>query len=1016
MKRPLLSMAGPRRTGDEVEELRKCLPGQSIAVYYSDDTYWHERVLLWKVEDSSWYIVTPDDDVYCEDLSLESDAPAKLWKTVREELICFKGLMIYLHSDWWKGWNGLVSCSDASTTGYGVSCSYWRPDAVAKCGRTLERSRFKKLGAHSARDSALTSAGFIRDEITGQWRSHTLEDQEYLEASGWAINHQFEEVPASMLHKELWQPKLWGKWEYPENIVVLEGRALVKSLKRIALTTFGHSMRQLLLVDNLSVALAFDRCRSRDYKLLKQIRRFCGYLLARNISASIRWVPSELNNSDEPSRYFSDEPSKLLTDSIPHGSHVGLKERKEFEAPVGETRQKVSGFPTVLVSPRSSAGSKEKNHSGVRAIGSEGGVEERQGSQWHFQPGRCLFEADPVREAEAAGQELVGVKYKFYPESCGQKGQEEDVKDLGAENQEKGQENSGCWHGVGRKHEQHQFLGTQGNQVRVGFPISDGVGAVHGLCLAPRTGSRQCRESGSVASGFPQQVVSRRPPSIQGRQISGSIHAREPPVRKKRRQEDSPDVESDQRIPQDVPWKIQEGLSTGRLVSDGRSNERDEAVKDGYLSSDGNLFLFKALGIAPSQGFQSGETSSRSDFIMEPAFVTRGGGSELEDWGVRHVDPTRLPMVDELGPQSVRVPQERTSRRSAVGFHLHRVFKGVQEGGRRIRVGHHPVSDEAQRTFDRSISGIPKSSGGAEERTVEVTQKCDTLREGCPLGINMGKDPAEPSVSLPGVRRRSWGVSARKAGCSRIPSKCRGRYVMDLFSGEGGVSRACVKLGFNAKQWDIKFGASHDLTSPSAVRRILTEIRRGNVLSVMLAPVCTSFSVARDRTKVIRNKRYPWGIPHQYLTEDEKEKLRLGNRVFRTCFKIIQELLIRNIPFILENPRTSKAWYLPIMQSLLAHPQVHFVITDFCQWGTPWKKPTALMIGNLDQLDSRRLEARCSGPKGLCSRTGQKHFLLTGSNSKGVPYTRVAQPYPQKLCRSLAFVLTCKYTTAQNFG
>lgn len=46
MKRPLLSMAGPRRTGDEVEELRKCLPGQSVAVYYSDDTYWHERVLL----------------------------------------------------------------------------------------------------------------------------------------------------------------------------------------------------------------------------------------------------------------------------------------------------------------------------------------------------------------------------------------------------------------------------------------------------------------------------------------------------------------------------------------------------------------------------------------------------------------------------------------------------------------------------------------------------------------------------------------------------------------------------------------------------------------------------------------------------------------------------------------------------------------------------------------------------------------------------------------------------------
>ena len=179
-----------------------------------------------------------------------------------------------------------------------------------------------------------------------------------------------------------------------------------------------------------------------------------------------------------------------------------------------------------------------------------------------------------------------------------------------------------------------------------------------------------------------------------------------------------------------------------------------------------------------------------------------------------------------------------------------------------------------------------------------------------------------------------------------------------------------------------------------------------------MAPVCTSFSVARDRT----NRRYPWGIPKQYLTEAEKEKVDLGNKVFRTDAKIIEELLIHGIPFILENPRSSKAWFLPIMQSLLTHPSIHYVVTDFCQWGTPWKKPTAFMVGNLDTFDSRRLEVRCSGPRGLCSRTGQRHFLLTGSNGKGVPYTRVAQPYPKKLCSSLAFVFTCKFATTQNFG
>ena len=40
-----------------------------------------------------------------------------------------------------------------------------------------------------------------------------------------------------------------------------------------------------LLVENMAVALSFDRFRSRNYKLLKQIRVFSSYLLARNIAA-----------------------------------------------------------------------------------------------------------------------------------------------------------------------------------------------------------------------------------------------------------------------------------------------------------------------------------------------------------------------------------------------------------------------------------------------------------------------------------------------------------------------------------------------------------------------------------------------------------------------------------------------------------------------------------------------------------------------------------------------------------
>ena len=65
----------------------------------------------------------------------------------------------------------------------------------------------------------------------------------------------------------------------------------------------------------------------------------------------------------------------------------------------------------------------------------------------------------------------------------------------------------------------------------------------------------------------------------------------------------------------------------------------------------------------------------------------------------------------------------------------------------------------------------------------------------------------------------------------------------------------------------------------------------------------------------------------------------------------------------------------------------------------------ASALGNLDSQDLHRLQRLCTG-RGLCSRTRKPHFKLTGSNHQGIPWTRVAQPYPSGLCRDLASSLT----------
>ena len=43
-------------------------------------------------------------------------------------------------------------------------------------------------------------------------------------------------------------------------------------------------------------------------------------------------------------------------------------------------------------------------------------------------------------------------------------------------------------------------------------------------------------------------------------------------------------------------------------------------------------------------------------------------------------------------------------------------------------------------------------------------------------------------------------------------------------------------------------------------------------------------------------------------------------------------------PWILENPHSSKMWRAPVMVRLRARQGVHEVVSDFCQWGKPWRK------------------------------------------------------------------------------
>ena len=229
--------------------------------------------------------------------------------------------------------------------------------------------------------------------------------------------------------------------------------------------------------------------------------------------------------------------------------------------------------------------------------------------------------------------------------------------------------------------------------------------------------------------------------------------------------------------------------------------------------------------------------------------------------------------------------------------------------------------------------------------------------------------------------------------------------VFDLFSGCGGVSRQIRRRGFRAREFEINLDPSLDLTDPKLVDSLVGQIKSNMVRSVMLATPCTTFTTARDRNSQIRSRHYLWGIPG--LPDRLRQKVLDGNRCAKTSIRIILACLESGVPCILENPASSRLFLLKPLQALMKknRDKVHFIVADFCQYGTRWRKSTGFLCVNFQSHEVAGLGKRCKTCKGLCSRTHAPHQVLSGTAPGGTPWTRIAQPYPSKLCAKLADLL-----------
>eukprot|EP00438_Fugacium_kawagutii_P019762 Skav203652 [mRNA] locus=scaffold2755:23567:26983:+ [translate_table: standard] len=215
--------------------------------------------------------------------------------------------------------------------------------------------------------------------------------------------------------------------------------------------------------------------------------------------------------------------------------------------------------------------------------------------------------------------------------------------------------------------------------------------------------------------------------------------------------------------------------------------------------------------------------------------------------------------------------------------------------------------------------------------------------------------------------------------------------LIDLYSGKKGYARAASRLG---APWilclDILDGPRCNLLDKEVRGHVERLIRGGACLGFSAAPICSSFS--RAITPAVRSREHLKGVP--WLKGNMLTKVRDGNSHSEWLAFLISLCISMSILFWVENPDSSFLWLQRCWVRLGSQDSRYFFKTDFCRYGTPWRKRARFLTS-----------CRLRGIKELC-KGGHSHIVLRGrSKFHKMAWTKVAEPYPNRLCRTLAHAM-----------
>ena len=867
----------------------------------------------------------------------------------------FIGLLPLLFVDMRKEWSEVVTCTDASPSGFGICQRELPTGEIRKMGRWQERWRFKRLPVSEWKPRERWKG---RDPFSDPFTTIGSLDT-YDDLENFTPNDEFPEVPSNVLNPSEWSTMKMGRWkDTSEHITLKEGRAVVLALRRMTRNSRYRGKKHLILVDNLALGFALGKGRSSNFAMLRVLQQVAALSLASGIQLRPRWIPSEFNVADGPSR--------------------GQKRPGSYSPEWKANTQVQSSYAS--------------SH------------------KWQSPASQVVAESVEGQAYDATKDPKEG--HQDFGKPRGQNPQTTPAKACSTPTASGGER----WQA--RSGEQTDLAGDAECERRSSAPIRGLLQQVQGLLRGERhpmatiTRRGRCSDGRLLGCSLPGGKDSSR-----GREVSGSVRVpslrlqRAPAQKQKRTQrleKIGSTTESTSFSKAGDVWNSydhgqqerekQSAHDPGRFrslpTSWGSSGpERTEHSKSGQGSRE-------TVPMGHSDHTGSGGKKTRQNRHLRQQLGSQQQGDKVagghpHSTGQETGQPRHQPVLVQHG----RVSEKFCGGREKAG------------PGRAA-----PLPAATRRCHGGPLQRPSRSQCSEGQGSVEDRSKCEALRQDRQSAATTQQNVRQPGSILSVGRKEHVPSHGREDGssksgialfpdvlaCRKLPK----RFVLEIFAGSARVTQTLREKGLHAYPIDTCLFPSHNVLHPQVAHNICHLLQSQRVMLVWLGMPCTTFSRARRFDGLgpgpLRDISNLWGLPG--LSRQDQRKLTDGNALFWFTLRILKLCAALSIPFVLENPLTSMVWELPPLQQFIQRTNAKYCDLDFCQYGEKWKKPTRLLYHG---IDLSILSKRCVSNNNICSRTNRPHLPLKGRDHSGTFWTLRAQPYPFALADAFAQQLLC---------